>query len=144
MGIMFWDGVLRGGTTVLLLLLAWNFWRGRHASLTAVLEVLLTGSALCYLYLPALPAASNNTLWRVPPHLAGMAAPALFWRFDTTTHHDLHHNGSFAHNFGLYFTWWDRIMGTEHPQYRAIFREVTGRAPALGPGSDVANPGRPA
>jgi hypothetical protein len=47
-------------------------------------------------------------------------------------------------HFGLYFTWWDRMMGTEHPQYRAIFREVTGRAPALGPGSDVANPGRPA
>ena len=81
MGIMFWDGVLRGGTTVLLLLLAWNFWRGRHASLTAVLGVLLTGSALCYLYLPALPATYNTALWRVPPHLAGMAAPGLFWLF---------------------------------------------------------------
>jgi hypothetical protein len=35
--------------------------------------------------------------------------------FATTTHHDLHHNGSFNHNYGLYFTWRDRIMGTEHP-----------------------------
>lgn len=51
-----------------------------------------------------------------------------FWgQFATTTHHDLHHNGSFNHNYGLYFTWWDRIMGTEHPRYREIFREVTQR-----------------
>jgi sterol desaturase/sphingolipid hydroxylase (fatty acid hydroxylase superfamily) len=51
-----------------------------------------------------------------------------FWGlFATTTHHDLHHNGSFNHNFGLYFTVWDRLMGTEHPRYREIFREVTER-----------------
>ncbi|WP_164156050.1 sterol desaturase family protein [Sandarakinorhabdus rubra] len=54
-----------------------------------------------------------------------------FWGlFATTTHHDLHHNGSFNHNFGLYFTVWDRLMGTEHPRYREIFREVTSRPPA--------------
>jgi len=35
------------------------------------------------------------------------------------THHDLHHaNGKY--NLGLYFTWWDRIMGTEHPEYIAL------------------------
>jgi sterol desaturase/sphingolipid hydroxylase (fatty acid hydroxylase superfamily) len=51
-----------------------------------------------------------------------------FWgNLTTTTHHDLHHNGSFNHNYGLYFTWWDRLMGTEHPCYREIFREVTSR-----------------
>lgn len=51
-----------------------------------------------------------------------------FWGlFTTTTHHDLHHSGSFKHNFGLYFTVWDRLMGTEHPRYREIFREVTER-----------------
>ncbi|MBC7519836.1 MAG: helix-turn-helix transcriptional regulator [Sandarakinorhabdus sp.] len=81
MGIDFWDGVLRGGATVLLLLLACNFARGWQASLTARLGVLLTVSALCYLYLPALPAAYRGAWWRVPPHLAGMAAPALFWLF---------------------------------------------------------------
>lgn len=61
-----------------------------------------------------------------------------FWGlFATTTHHDLHHNGSFNHNFGLYFTVWDRAMGTEHPRYREIFREVTERplpANATAPG----------
>lgn len=35
----------------------------------------------------------------------------------TTTHHDLHHQSG-RYNYGLYFTWWDRWMGTEHPEYR--------------------------
>ena len=33
------------------------------------------------------------------------------------THHDMHHAHA-PRNFGLYFTWWDRLMGTEHPDYR--------------------------
>lgn len=44
----------------------------------------------------------------------------------TTTHHDLHHK-SFDHNYGLYFTWWDRWFGTEHPAYEQVFEEVTSR-----------------
>jgi sterol desaturase/sphingolipid hydroxylase (fatty acid hydroxylase superfamily) len=32
----------------------------------------------------------------------------------TITQHDLHHS-TFHYNFGLYFGWWDRLMGTEHP-----------------------------
>ncbi|CAE7323448.1 SC5D [Symbiodinium microadriaticum] len=43
---------------------------------------------------------------------------------NATTHHDLHHqNGNY--NFGLYFTWWDKLMGTEHPDYKARFDAVT-------------------
>jgi len=42
---------------------------------------------------------------------------------NTTTHHDLHHSSG-NYNFGLYFTWWDRWMGTEHPQYKERFRAV--------------------
>jgi len=38
----------------------------------------------------------------------------------TTTHHDLHHSEG-RYNFGLYFTWWDRMMGTEHPRYHEKF-----------------------
>jgi sterol desaturase/sphingolipid hydroxylase (fatty acid hydroxylase superfamily) len=38
-------------------------------------------------------------------------------------HHDLHHSEG-RHNFGLYFTWWDRMMGTEHPDYHARFETV--------------------
>jgi len=47
----------------------------------------------------------------------------------TTTHHDLHH-AEFRWNYGLYFTWWDRLMGTEHPFYRKKFAEATSRTPA--------------
>jgi sterol desaturase/sphingolipid hydroxylase (fatty acid hydroxylase superfamily) len=65
-----------------------------------------------------------------------------FWGvFATTTHHDLHHNGSFHHNFGLYFTVWDRLMGTEHPRYRKIFREVTSRPPAEVSATEAYSPG---
>ncbi|MEO8115092.1 MAG: hypothetical protein ABI655_11960, partial [Phenylobacterium sp.] len=30
-------------------------------------------------------------------------------------------------NFGLYFSWWDRWMGTEHPEYLARFAAASGR-----------------
>ena len=46
--------------------------------------------------------------------------------WNTVTHHDLHHSAG-TYNFGLYFTWWDRWMGTEHPRYREEFRRVTER-----------------
>jgi Delta7-sterol 5-desaturase len=46
---------------------------------------------------------------------------------NSTTHHDLHHAGGFNHNYGLYFTWWDKWMGTEHPQYREKFAQVTAK-----------------
>jgi len=45
----------------------------------------------------------------------------------TTTHHDLHHAGSFNRNFGFYFTWWDCLMGTEHPDYCKRFAQVVAR-----------------
>jgi sterol desaturase/sphingolipid hydroxylase (fatty acid hydroxylase superfamily) len=44
----------------------------------------------------------------------------LFDWLTTTTHHDLHHAQA-GWNYGLYFTWWDRLMGTEHPEYHARF-----------------------
>jgi hypothetical protein len=39
---------------------------------------------------------------------------ALFDFLTTVAHHDLHH-GQARWNCGLYSTWWDRLMGTEHP-----------------------------
>jgi hypothetical protein len=52
----------------------------------------------------------------------------------TTTHHDLHHAQA-GWNYGLYFTWWDRLMGTEHPDYYARFAAASGarRIARLGP-----------
>ncbi|MEO1310349.1 MAG: sterol desaturase family protein [Pseudomonadota bacterium] len=50
----------------------------------------------------------------------------LFDWMTTVTHHDLHHENG-GYNFGLYFSWWDRLMGTEHPNYRARFAAAVGR-----------------
>lgn len=52
-----------------------------------------------------------------------LQAPVLNW-ITTTTHHDLHHSHG-GYNFGLYFTWWDKWMGTEHPEYAARFHAAT-------------------
>ena len=46
----------------------------------------------------------------------------------TTTHHDLHHQ-HFKGNYGLYFTWWDRWMGTEFDDYKTRFRQAAGSGP---------------
>lgn len=41
-----------------------------------------------------------------------------FWFeiLNTSVHHNLHHS-HFKGNYGLYFRIWDRLMGTEHPEY---------------------------
>lgn len=44
----------------------------------------------------------------------------------TTTHHDMHHK-HFDSNYGLYFTWWDRWLDTEHAAYQETFEEVASR-----------------
>jgi sterol desaturase/sphingolipid hydroxylase (fatty acid hydroxylase superfamily)/uncharacterized protein (DUF2147 family) len=56
----------------------------------------------------------------------------LFGWLTTTLHHDLHHQDSRT-NFGLYFTWWDRLMGTEHPAYQAQIAALKRREPPIGP-----------
>jgi len=43
----------------------------------------------------------------------------------TITHHDMHHE-KMTGNFGLYFTWWDKWMGTEHKEYMARFDKAVG------------------
>ncbi|PRY52843.1 sterol desaturase/sphingolipid hydroxylase (fatty acid hydroxylase superfamily) [Arcticibacter pallidicorallinus] len=40
----------------------------------------------------------------------------LFEVINTSTHHNMHHS-RFKGNYGLYFRFWDRVMGTEHPEY---------------------------
>ncbi|NWG72602.1 MAG: sterol desaturase family protein [Parvularculaceae bacterium] len=44
----------------------------------------------------------------------------------SVTHHDLHHAQA-GWNYGLYFTWWDRLMGTEHPLYHEKFAAAVRR-----------------
>jgi sterol desaturase/sphingolipid hydroxylase (fatty acid hydroxylase superfamily) len=46
--------------------------------------------------------------------------------FIGSTHHDLHHR-RFTKNYGLYFTFWDRWMGTESTEYEERFDKATKR-----------------
>lgn len=55
----------------------------------------------------------------------------LFGWLNTTMHHDLHHQHGRS-NYALYFTWWDRLMGTEHPDYQARVAEIAARSRAGG------------
>ena len=41
----------------------------------------------------------------------------------TTLHHEMHHAYG-RHNYGLYFVWWDRWCGTEHPDYRSRLKAL--------------------
>ncbi|MBL4906984.1 MAG: sterol desaturase family protein [Sneathiella sp.] len=56
-----------------------------------------------------------------------MARSRWFGWISGVTHHDLHHQNA-KWNFGLYFTWWDRLMGTEHPEYLMRFDRAVGLA----------------
>lgn len=40
----------------------------------------------------------------------------MFEVFNTSMYHNMHHS-KFRGNYGLYFRIWDRLMGTEHPDY---------------------------
>jgi sterol desaturase/sphingolipid hydroxylase (fatty acid hydroxylase superfamily) len=57
-------------------------------------------------------------------HLRGWTGSRWLNWMSTTTHHDLHHATS-RWNYGLYFTCWDRAMGTEHPDYVRAFDRAT-------------------
>ena len=47
--------------------------------------------------------------------------------FNTSTHHNMHHRYGRG-NYGLYFNFWDRLMGTNHKLYDATFEEVVNRS----------------
>jgi sterol desaturase/sphingolipid hydroxylase (fatty acid hydroxylase superfamily) len=40
-----------------------------------------------------------------------------------STHHNMHHE-QFNGNYGLYFTFWDKLMGTEVKDYSKRFYEI--------------------
>ncbi len=43
---------------------------------------------------------------------------------NTSLHHNMHHQ-KFNCNYGLYFNWWDRLFGTNHPTYFQEFHRIT-------------------
>ncbi len=55
---------------------------------------------------------------------AGFTHDVLGRFFTTTTHHHLHHETARG-NYGLWFTWWDRWLGTERIDYHGRFDSAT-------------------
>jgi hypothetical protein len=86
--------------------------------LTLILLVLPLHPLVIFLFLAHM--IVRNVLGHAGVELLPRAWLAGWWgRWLTTTlHHDLHHAQG-RHNYGLYFTWWDRIGSTEHPEYSA-------------------------
>lgn len=86
-------------------------------------------------------------IWQIGFNVLGHCGyeifPAWFLRsrmgkfMNTPTHHVLHHQHPRA-NFGLYFNFWDRLCGTNDPQYELWFAEVTSRGNRQAPAPRVA------
>ncbi|WP_168797438.1 sterol desaturase family protein [Neolewinella litorea] len=57
------------------------------------------------------------TRWANLPLLRGLIG---------ATHHDVHHKQA-RYNFGLYFTFWDKWMGTESPRFTERFQRYSSR-----------------
>ena len=67
----------------------------------------------------------------------------LFEVFNTSTYHNLHHS-KFKGNYGLYFRVWDRLMGTENPDYVKEYDRIQARRfPDLVPTRPIAHPTTP-
>ena len=51
------------------------------------------------------------------------------WPFICTTFHDLHHS-RFNYNYGNIFSVWDRLLGTQHPDYDRMVEDMERKAAA--------------
>ena len=58
------------------------------------------------------------------PFLKGFTKHPILGIKTTPTHHSMHHE-KVGGNYGLYFTFWDRLMGTEFKDYHQRFEELT-------------------
>ena len=64
--------------------------------------------------------ASSHAGYEIMPR-SWAKLPVLGW-LTTVTHHDMHHERGTG-NYGFYFTWWDKWMGTEHAHYHQRLEE---------------------
>jgi len=77
-------------------------------------------------------------VWQISFNVAGHLGYEIYpkkfmnsaWRyiFNSSTHHNMHHS-KFKGNYGLYFSWWDRWMGTEFNDYKQTFNKVVEHNP---------------
>jgi sterol desaturase/sphingolipid hydroxylase (fatty acid hydroxylase superfamily) len=80
-------------------------------------------------FITLLTALMTMTVWAVFTHLGFELFPSSFphhwlgkWLIGPT-HHSLHHRKYTLH-YGLYFTWWDKLLGTQDPNYENEFDKV--------------------
>lgn len=78
-------------------------------------------SVLIFIIYNAAVNALGHTGHEFMPRAAG-THPFFKWGL-TITHHEMHHL-KVRYNFGIYFNFWDRIMGTNHPEYEETFLKV--------------------
>ncbi len=75
-------------------------------------------------------------LYNVYGHLGWELYPKGFSKnwfgkwINTSVNHNLHHR-YFKGNYGLYFLWWDRLLGTLRDDYDEVFEEVGNRKAAI-------------
>ena len=100
--------------------------------LTLLLTVLPLHPAVIFVFLAHM--IVRNVMGHAGVELLPRTWVAGWWGrwFTTTLHHDMHHAGG-VFNYGLYFTWWDELCGTEHPDYRARLREWVERSACVDP-----------
>lgn len=98
--------------------------------LPAILAIVPIHPAVLVVYLTLM------TLSAVVNHLDIEVYPARFhqhvlgrWLIGAT-HHSMHHK-QHRYHFGLFFTFWDRLASTEHPEYDARFESATTRRDGL-------------
>jgi len=77
---------------------------------------------LIYLTVMTLSAIINHLGFEVLP--VGSATHPIGKWFISGTHHAGHHR-FYKYNFGLFYTFWDHILGTQHPGYEKQFQQNT-------------------
>jgi Delta7-sterol 5-desaturase len=99
------------------------------------------GVVLIIFIMPSHPLAlllfqTISTAINVYGHLGFEVYPRGFSRhwvgrwINTSVAHNLHHKTA-RHNYGFYFLFWDRLMGTLAPSYEARYAAARGAVPAL-------------
>lgn len=103
--------------------------------LEGVLEAMI--APILFIFIPMHPLAIllfvfAGFMINVYGHLGYEIAPKwfrhsfLFEIINTSTHHNIHH-AKFKGNYGLYFRFWDRLIGTEHPDYVKEYDKIQKR-----------------
>ena len=69
----------------------------------------------------------------------GFRKSVLFHVLNSSVYHNLHHS-KFKGNYGLYFRVWDRLMGTEHPDYVKEYDKIQAQRFGTAQTATVAEP----